>query len=935
MSDREGEDDGGEIGRGRKSRGVDDSSSSRESSPKGYFTKPIHSLSPISDDEGIVIPEDPDASPPPSAVQPIIRQAVAFAADMPKEGVVTYKATIEPPSAGTFLPGQAVDVPQPPKPPSMFPVPALVPYAPPVQKHTIPFPGMATLNPTPKPKPKKASGRKKKHFNDAFVEQTDKFRLYHYENDPKSAVPVEQPLTGPYGSLYRGTGTSSHSAPSTSSRQASASGSQSTSTSLGASSSTSDYFSSLGDAASPDAGTEAGISYASSSTVKSSSSRGKGKAKAAGRPSKKKKDGHSHSHSQSSSKDGAEYDFSKYYRFDYDKQKLITTGYRPDSPSRPASSSSRGKKSDRDQQFCRDDVGLGIFDSPSPSNTVNSLQEARGGTPVGGEYQSEPGPGGSAAAEPNSSSSATPNPSSSTNKAASSSGSTPGLRILTLLIEDHRSREKVDPQLAEVRVPLRQADTPEDGYWANAQDVCTQLQEGPTRIDGPARAFCFRGKYRQFFLRVGLDNVDKITPQNLSVSKERTLEVFVEKLPPIDGEVPPPFLAVEEANSDTETMNSPSRDPYAPIDPVKNRHQYITDPPGPDYPRTRPAYITDPTPPNYMAARSPYVTDPPTPNYPGVRSPYVTDPPPPHSPYPRGYSGVDPISSVPQKRQRGSGSSHVSSGPYSQHNSLPYSYSPSPSTSHTPYGSPAYDPRSPSPATYHSGLGNAPPKKSKTAAKDPTQDGRHYDGSVSAGNMYSWPPPAGPSAAPGATQPTGPRFYPTQITPYAPPNTSTNSAPTGYPPPNKEEIHQIVVSYVKPRIEADTDWIPYVQTKSRVLTATEIVAQYQFVQKQVNIFCGATTPSSLPGAPNQNIGRSHVLKALNLSHQFGAECAETLKLIAFYGPGGTRYVDSRVVDLMNERPGKGPLTPGNTPKKLLNLLREIDDDWKTDHPEDD
>lgn len=57
------------------------------------------------------------------------------------------------------------------------------------------------------------------------------------------------------------------------------------------------------------------------------------------------------------------------------------------------------------------------------------------------------------------------------------------MRMLTLLIEDMRSGV-LDSQLAEVRVPLRVADDPEDGFWADAVDVCNALQGGPSRLDG-------------------------------------------------------------------------------------------------------------------------------------------------------------------------------------------------------------------------------------------------------------------------------------------------------------------------------------------------------------------------------------------------------------------------------------------------------------------
>lgn len=57
------------------------------------------------------------------------------------------------------------------------------------------------------------------------------------------------------------------------------------------------------------------------------------------------------------------------------------------------------------------------------------------------------------------------------------------LRIVTLLIEDRRPGQAID-QLAEVRVPLREMQYPEDGFWADAKEICDELQASPSRIDG-------------------------------------------------------------------------------------------------------------------------------------------------------------------------------------------------------------------------------------------------------------------------------------------------------------------------------------------------------------------------------------------------------------------------------------------------------------------
>lgn len=144
---------------------------------------------------------------------------------------------------------------------------------------------------------------------------------------------------------------------------------------------------------------------------------------------------------------------------------------------------------------------------------------------------------------------------------AASGGQMRPLRMLTLLIEDIRSGVP-DHQLAEIKVVLRQGEDPDSGFWANAKEVCETLQAGPSRIDGPARVYTLRGKYRQFFMRVDADNVLEVESCNLGVSEERTLEVVVEAPVPKGRLPPPPRLPLElpqMSSSDSDTALSPSR----------------------------------------------------------------------------------------------------------------------------------------------------------------------------------------------------------------------------------------------------------------------------------------------------------------------------------------------------------------------------------------
>ncbi|KAJ3733439.1 hypothetical protein DFJ43DRAFT_1067159 [Lentinula guzmanii] len=118
--------------------------------------------------------------------------------------------------------------------------------------------------------------------------------------------------------------------------------------------------------------------------------------------------------------------------------------------------------------------------------------------------------------------------------------SRPASRMVTILITDIRSGQE-DHQLTEVIIPLKDTDPehPEYGFWANAQEVVGKLQSSPSRVEGPARAYTMRGKYRQIFMRQQEDGTFEAKPVNIGVSSERILEIVVEKLP-APGELPPP-----------------------------------------------------------------------------------------------------------------------------------------------------------------------------------------------------------------------------------------------------------------------------------------------------------------------------------------------------------------------------------------------------------
>ncbi|KAJ6625533.1 hypothetical protein B0H10DRAFT_2001780 [Mycena sp. CBHHK59/15] len=141
----------------------------------------------------------------------------------------------------------------------------------------------------------------------------------------------------------------------------------------------------------------------------------------------------------------------------------------------------------------------------------------------------------------------------------------PPIRLVTILIEDVRG-EDPDHQLAEVRVGLRDSENLEqDGFWANAEDICKTLQSSASRIDGPAKVYALRGKYRQIILRVTADNVDEWVNANVVVNPDRTLDVIVDAVLPARA-LPPPRQETSEQAS-FPSPRATTQLPYAAVGP--------------------------------------------------------------------------------------------------------------------------------------------------------------------------------------------------------------------------------------------------------------------------------------------------------------------------------------------------------------------------------
>lgn len=71
------------------------------------------------------------------------------------------------------------------------------------------------------------------------------------------------------------------------------------------------------------------------------------------------------------------------------------------------------------------------------------------------------------------------------------------------------------------------------------------------------------------------------------------------------------------------------------------------------------------------------------------------------------------------------------------------------------------------------------------------------------------------------------------------------------------------------------------------------------------------------------VPQHHVWRVLKLDTVWGEECEETLTLLAYYGKNGTRYEDSRVLDMINDTSPPKP----NAMYKFLCFLRSVDENF--------
>ncbi|KAJ7497399.1 hypothetical protein FB451DRAFT_1211336 [Mycena latifolia] len=380
------------------------------------------------------------------------------------------------------------------------------------------------------------------------------------------------------------------------------------------------------------------------------------------------------------------------------------------------------------------------------------------------------------------------------------------LRLVTILIEDMRG-DFQDSQLVEVRVALRDSeDTERDGYWANAEDICKTLQASPSRIDGPAKVYALRGKYRQIILKVTADNVDEWVTANVVVNPDRTLDVVVQTGLPPGRPIEPP--RAQRQVSESESFMSPRAIAQLPHSGAVSAHQE-------------------------------------------------------HGSRKRHHSPSDDY------RDRSSGSRQ---------------WSPSTLAS-SPRGSPS---RGPSTA-YQTPLSAGTP--------DARLQFPHH-------------------------QPQNRGYSPTFE------HQAAHSESESSESEDESDIDARISKEVDALIQHEPTWVDYFKLSAKPRSASAVLREYGIVQGLVDKWVGKPVPSG------PLIQKSHIAQALQIEEpertRYMSDCAEILHLIALYGPEGRRLRDPEVVEKAND--DSNPPYNAKPIKKLLKLLRKIDEQWVAAHP---
>lgn len=486
---------------------------------------------------------------------------------------------------------------------------------------------------------------------------------------------------------------------------------------------------------------------------------------------------------------------------------------------------------------------------------------------------------------------------------------------VTIFMEDFRAAGGNDGEpehlLAEVVIPLRTSAT-HDGYWANAQELVEQLQLGPSRIDGPAKVFCRRGKYKHCFMRMSDSNEVECQPSSLQISPELSIQITIEhnnaphsaQFRSAPYHVPSRKSPRRSIPNDGVSMSQPvpSRESM-PVDMLVHSTQHHHTNPAASSPQLRAAgRVMSPVDLGHRRDSGPMsphhrkrsVTDR------GPDSPTAmtldSDERPTKRPSITSLSQTATGFAAGQLLQQGPAGS-AQPGFYSSKAGASSQYGARPGTagSLSLQSGPSAAARAPP-----EGLPSPPAGSSDggTRERTPTQSLSNPNSHSNLKDTASGKEPASP--------------------------TTRGTFDEGMWRAPRAQVNTAIANWLKPHIMGEDGYSEFMHSKGHVLSVPQLLRVYGFAQRQIAKWNNQRTPEDADGCPLKKIGKSNVLQALGRQTSWGSDCEQTLAFVEKYGPGGPRE-NERVVALVN-----GKIMPGEKEGSVyfLQVLREVDKEWR-------
>lgn len=162
---------------------------------------------------------------------------------------------------------------------------------------------------------------------------------------------------------------------------------------------------------------------------------------------------------------------------------------------------------------------------------------------------------------------------------------------------------------------------------------------------------------------------------------------------------------------------------------------------------------------------------------------------------------------------------------------------------------------------------------------------------------------------------------------------------------NPTVLHDLIAKRVDPLLQMNDGWIDFFDARARPQTVANVLAQYRFVHQLFLKYAGQRVPFKRARHYIEKVGilelgvflnanfseKSHIVAALLIDEdRFAQDCTETLRLLGLYGPEGSRLQDPRVSDMIAD--DTLPVYNAKPIKRLVRLLREIDEAWLKEHP---